>query len=62
MPQSGRLRPVEVVEEYRKTILDELNLMREAANAIQLRRNFTGSEALYVPARCSRTIAVSRCW
>ena len=49
VPQSGRLRPIEVVEEYRKTILDELNLMREAANAIQLRRNFTGSEALYVP-------------
>ena len=34
VPQSGRLRPIEVVEEYRKTILDELNLMREAANAI----------------------------
>ncbi|MBL0665035.1 ubiquinone biosynthesis regulatory protein kinase UbiB [Aeromonas caviae] len=49
VPQSGRLRPIEVVEEYRKTILDELNLMREAANAIQLRRNFTDSEALYVP-------------
>ncbi|MFL9598984.1 AarF/UbiB family protein, partial [Aeromonas veronii] len=41
--------PIEVVEEYRKNILDELNLMREAANSIQLRRNFTGSEALYVP-------------
>ncbi|KUE79748.1 ubiquinone biosynthesis protein UbiB [Aeromonas schubertii] len=49
MPQSSRLRPVEVVAEYRKTIEGELNLMREAANAIQLRRNFTGSEALYVP-------------
>ncbi|MFG0833132.1 ubiquinone biosynthesis regulatory protein kinase UbiB [Aeromonas bivalvium] len=49
IPSSARLRPVEVVEEYRKTILDELNLMREAANAIQLRRNFTGSNALYVP-------------
>ncbi|MGL5128307.1 MAG: ubiquinone biosynthesis regulatory protein kinase UbiB [Aeromonas popoffii] len=49
VPQSARLRPIEVVEEYRKTILDELNLMREAANAIQLRRNFTGSDALYVP-------------
>ncbi|MFM5157092.1 ubiquinone biosynthesis regulatory protein kinase UbiB [Aeromonas veronii] len=49
VPQSARLRPIEVVEEYRKTILDELNLMREAANAIQLRRNFIGSEALYVP-------------
>ncbi|MFR9721411.1 ubiquinone biosynthesis regulatory protein kinase UbiB [Aeromonas diversa] len=49
MPQSSRLRPVEVVAEYRKTIEGELNLMREAANAIQLRRNFIGSEALYVP-------------
>lgn len=48
-PSSARLRPVEVVAEYRKTILDELNLMREAANAIQLRRNFLGSDALYVP-------------
>ena len=44
-----RLRPVEVVKEYEKTILDELDLMREAANAAQLRRNFLGSEALYVP-------------
>ena len=61
VPQSARLRPVEVVEEYRKTILDELNLMREAANAIQLRRNFTGSEALYCP-RCTRITAVNRCW
>lgn len=62
VPQSGRLRPVEVVEEYRKTILDELNLMREAANAIQLRRNFTGSEALYVPEvftdHCSEQVLV----
>lgn len=49
IPQSARLRPIEVVEEYRKTILDELNLQREAANAMQLRRNFLGSEMLYVP-------------
>ena len=65
VPQSGRLRPVEVVEEYRKTILDELNLMREAANAIQLRRNFTGSEALYVPEvftdHCRCLLYTSRC-
>ncbi len=47
--RSSRLRPVEVVEEYRKTLLDELNLLREAANAIQLRRNFEGSRTLYVP-------------
>ncbi|MBT8444791.1 MAG: ubiquinone biosynthesis regulatory protein kinase UbiB [Gammaproteobacteria bacterium] len=46
---SRRLRPVEVVEEYRKTVLHELDLMREAANAAQLRRNFLGSPLIYVP-------------
>ncbi|NOY71969.1 MAG: ubiquinone biosynthesis regulatory protein kinase UbiB [Gammaproteobacteria bacterium] len=44
-----RLRPVEVVAEYEKTILDELDLMREAANASQLRRNFSDSSLLYIP-------------
>ncbi|MCW5569591.1 MAG: ubiquinone biosynthesis regulatory protein kinase UbiB [Steroidobacteraceae bacterium] len=48
-PGSARLRPVEVVQEYRKTILDELDLMREAANAAQLKRNFADSRLLYVP-------------
>ena len=44
-----RLRPLEVVDEYEHTILDELDLMREAANAAQLKRNFQGSDMLYVP-------------
>ena len=44
-----RLRPLEVVDEYENTIIDELDLMREAANTAQLRRNFTGSDMLYVP-------------
>ena len=44
-----RLRPVAVIKEYEKTILDELDLMREGANAIQLRRNFLNSKLLYVP-------------
>ena len=44
-----RLRPLDVVGEYEKTILDELDLMREAANAAQLKRNFAGSDLLYVP-------------
>jgi ubiquinone biosynthesis protein len=44
-----RLRPVELVREYRKTILDELDLLREAGNAAQLKRNFAGSSLLYVP-------------
>lgn len=45
----ARLRPIEVVREYEKTIIDELDLMREAGNASQLRRNFAGSPLLYVP-------------
>ena len=49
LPDGKRLRPQEVVAEYRKTILDELDLQREAANAIQLRRNFEGSDSLYIP-------------
>jgi ubiquinone biosynthesis protein len=48
-PEGRRLRPREIVDEYQKTILDELDLMREAANASQLKRNFAGSELLYVP-------------
>jgi ubiquinone biosynthesis protein len=47
--ESRRLRPMEVVDEYEKTILDELDLMREAANAAQLKRNFAGSQLLCVP-------------
>jgi ubiquinone biosynthesis protein len=48
-PEARRLKPIEVVREYRKTIFDELDLMREAANASQLKRNFAGSSLLYVP-------------
>lgn len=44
-----RLRPVEVVQEYKRTILSELDLTREAANGMQLKRNFEGSPELYVP-------------
>ena len=47
---SRRLKPMEVVREYEKTIIDELDLMREAANASQLRRNWENSPLLYVPA------------
>ena len=44
-----RLRPVEVVADYEKTIYDELDLQREAANCNQLGRNFAGSDILYMP-------------
>ncbi|MEX6675277.1 ubiquinone biosynthesis regulatory protein kinase UbiB [Pseudomonas sp. W2Oct36] len=43
------LHPVDVVADYEKTIYDELDLLREAANSSQLRRNFEGSPMLYVP-------------
>ena len=41
LPDAERLRPLEVVEEYEKTIFDELDLTREAANASQLKRNIS---------------------
>ena len=44
-----RLRPIEVVAEFEKTILDELDLVREAASASELRRNFEHSTILYIP-------------
>ncbi len=47
--ESRRLRPRDVVAEYEKTILDELDLQREGASASQLRRNFADSKLLYVP-------------
>lgn len=47
---ASRLRPLDVVAEYERTILDELDLMREAANGSSLRRNFENSPLLYVPA------------
>ncbi|RYE80027.1 MAG: ubiquinone biosynthesis regulatory protein kinase UbiB [Oxalobacteraceae bacterium] len=48
-PDSRRLKPREVVAEFDKYLHDELDLMREAANASQLRRNFANSNLLMVP-------------
>jgi len=48
-PDGKRLRPREVVAEFEKTIVDELDLIREAANASQLRRNFADGRLLIVP-------------
>ena len=44
-----RLKPREVVAEFEKYLYDELDLMREAANASQLRRNFLNSPLLKIP-------------
>jgi ubiquinone biosynthesis protein len=48
-PDARRLRPLAVVAEYEKTILNELDLLREAGNAEQIRRNWQGSPLMYVP-------------
>ncbi|MBC3766576.1 ubiquinone biosynthesis regulatory protein kinase UbiB [Neptunicella marina] len=62
LPDGKRLRPVEVVNEYERTIIDELDLLTEAGNGIQLRRNFEKSEALYIPhiyqELCSKNVLV----
>ncbi len=44
-----RLRALEVVFEFERSTLDELDLLKEAANASTIRRNFEGSESLYIP-------------
>lgn len=48
-PEGRRLKPKEIVNEFEHTLLDELDLLREAANAAQLRRNFHNSPLLYIP-------------
>lgn len=44
-----RFKPCEIVSEFEKALINELDLMREAANASQLRRNFENSPLLYIP-------------
>ncbi len=48
-PDSRRFKPKEIVAEITQTLFDELDLLREGANASQLRRNFKHSDLLYVP-------------
>jgi ubiquinone biosynthesis protein len=66
LPDGKRLHPLEVVAEYKKTMLEELDLNREAANAMQLKRNFSqgrdSDKVLYVPEvyseYCSKNVMV----
>lgn len=46
---SRRLRPIEIVREIERTVIHELDLMREGANAAQLKRNAVDEPYLYVP-------------
>ena len=48
-PDGKRLKPREVVGEFARHLGDELDLMREASNCSQLRRNFLDSPLLLVP-------------
>jgi ubiquinone biosynthesis protein len=47
--EGKRLRPTEVVAELEKNLFDELDMLREASSASQLKRNFEGTDLLYVP-------------
>ncbi len=47
--EGPRLRPKAVVAEFERHLADELDLLREAASASQLRRNFLNSPLLYIP-------------
>jgi len=47
--EARRLHPVEVVAEFEKHLGEELDLMVEAANASQLRRNFADRRLLIIP-------------
>ncbi|MBD3646626.1 MAG: ubiquinone biosynthesis regulatory protein kinase UbiB, partial [Pseudomonadales bacterium] len=47
--EGRRLHPIEIVRDYQRTILDELNLQLEASNATQLRHNWQHTGKLYVP-------------
>ncbi|MFT5399265.1 MAG: ubiquinone biosynthesis protein [Planctomycetota bacterium] len=47
--EAGRIKPLQIVHEFEKTIFNELDLVREAANASELRRHFESSNDLYVP-------------
>ena len=57
-----RLKPREVVAEFDIYLHDELDLVREAANAAQLRRNMQGIDVIMVPEMvwdyCTQTVLV----
>ena len=48
-PRAKQFRPTEIVHEFEKTILGELDMLREGANASQMHHNFAGSDLMHVP-------------
>jgi len=61
-PDGRRLKPHEVIAEFERHLADELDLMCEASNCSQLRRNFLDSPLLLVPEVywdwCNHTVMV----
>ena len=47
--RARHFKPKQMVEEIAQTLYDELDLLREGANASQLKRNFADSDILHVP-------------
>jgi ubiquinone biosynthesis protein len=48
-PEAKRLKPIEIILEIKKSLLSEIDLRREAANAIYIKRNFKDNKSLYIP-------------
>ena len=63
LPDAARLRPLEVVEQFRDVVEAEMDLRVEAANTARLKRNFPGRSPLHVPEvhwdYCSAEVMVS---
>ncbi|ADV33994.1 2-polyprenylphenol 6-hydroxylase [Candidatus Blochmanniella vafra str. BVAF] len=62
LPKDRKFKFSDIIAEYEKTLFNELNLLKETANTIQLRRNFKSSNILYIPKVyvdfCSKNVMV----
>ncbi|URJ25087.1 ubiquinone biosynthesis regulatory protein kinase UbiB [Candidatus Blochmannia ocreatus (nom. nud.)] len=62
LPEGRKFKFSEILKEYEKTLFNELNLLKETANTLQLRRNFKNSKILYIPKvyvnLCSKNVMV----
>lgn len=62
LPEGRKFKFSKIILEYEKTLFNELDLLKEASNTIQLRRNFQNSNILYIPKVyvkfCSKNVMV----
>ena len=66
-PEGDRIRPDEVVGEFERVIVNELDMQAEAANCTMIRRNFENSRELYIPKvhwplTANRILVMERVW